>query len=273
MRPLKKPLRSIANEVQPKESPHLSLVSKKNTLRFPEIDLIRGLAVIAMILYHLSWDIDNMGVGLNLSQFTWDTGATLIGSTFLFLVGLSSWIEKENYSPVKLYKKTARKFIRTFFAALIVSAISFAYMPRTPIYFGILHCISASYLALIIFQKAPRSLVLASTILILVLGNYFYFNPLQNPQLFWLAMSEFKGMADYYPFLPWSAVALIGYFCGKHLSPTLKARNSKEEFLKQNKNKPLLNALTFLGKHSLIIYLVHQPILIFLLNVFGIINQ
>ncbi|MEZ4813792.1 MAG: heparan-alpha-glucosaminide N-acetyltransferase [Bdellovibrionota bacterium] len=272
MRPLKKPLRSKPNEVQPKESPHLSLVSKNHTPRYPEIDLLRGLAVIAMILYHLSWDIDNMGVGLNFSQFTWDMGATLIGSTFLFLVGLSSWIEKENYSSANLYKKTARKFIRTFFAALMVSAISFAYMPRTPIYFGILHCISASYLALIVYQKAPRPLVLASTILILVLGNYFYFNPLQNPQLFWFAMSDFKGMADYYPFLPWSGVALLGYFCGKYLSPILKERNSKEEFLKQNKNKPHHKTLTFLGKHSLIIYLVHQPILIFLLNSLGVIN-
>jgi uncharacterized membrane protein len=72
-------------------------------------------------------------------------------------------------------------------------------------------------------------------------------------------------MVDYYPLLPWFGVALLGIFAGYSLYP-----QGQPQFGWPDVSKiPFVQSLRFLGRHSLLIYLIHQPILIGLLFVLG----
>ncbi len=62
----------------------------KSTYRFWEVDSVRGIAVIAMIYFHFSWDLSFFGLSqANILSTGWQNFARSIGSTFLFVMGLS----------------------------------------------------------------------------------------------------------------------------------------------------------------------------------------
>jgi uncharacterized membrane protein len=69
---------------------------------------------------------------------------------------------------------------------------------------------------------------------------------------------------DYFPLLPWFGLLLIGIFLGNIFYPNGK-RNFKI-FIPEGK---VANIITFLGKNSLLIYFIHQPIIFFVLLLFG----
>ena len=73
-------------------------------------------------------------------------------------------------------------------------------------------------------------------------------------------------MVDYYPLLPWFGVALLGVFAGHSLYPQAKPRYPLPDY---SQAWPI-RGITFLGQHSLAIYLIHQPIIIGLLFLLGL---
>jgi uncharacterized membrane protein len=94
-----------------------------------------------------------------------------------------------------------------------------------------------------------------------MVGILFSTITISNPFLFWIGLKtpSFYTL-DYFPLLPWFGVVLIGLFLGQKIYPALQAK-----YLKKQQNPLLLNPIVFIGKHSLIIYIVHQPILFILL--------
>ena len=74
-------------------------------------------------------------------------------------------------------------------------------------------------------------------------------------------------MPDYRPLLPWFGVVLLGVFAGNLFYGTGKRTAGLA-----GRMPPPARPLTFLGRHSLFIYLVHQPILVGLLAVLGIVS-
>jgi uncharacterized membrane protein len=86
------------------------------------------------------------------------------------------------------------------------------------------------------------------------------------PWLIWLGVKQIGVyMVDFYPLLPWLGVALLGVFAGHTLYPEGKRRFS----LPDGSDLGPVRGLRFLGRHSLLIYLVHQPVLIGLLILLG----
>jgi uncharacterized membrane protein len=74
---------------------------------------------------------------------------------------------------------------------------------------------------------------------------------------------------DYYPLLPWFGVVLIGVCAGNTLYP-----NHRRRFALPDLSRVIpLRALAFMGRHSLLIYLVHQPLIILLLSLTGVISM
>ena len=73
-------------------------------------------------------------------------------------------------------------------------------------------------------------------------------------------------MVDYYPVLPWFGLALVGIYVGH----TLYANSVACFTLPDKSQTPLIRELSFLGRHSLLIYIVHQPLLIGLLILLGV---
>ena len=103
---------------------------------------------------------------------------------------------------------------------------------------------------------------------LLVIGVGWYVDKLvvSFPWLIWLGIKQ-EGvyMVDYYPILPWFGLALLGIFVGYTLYPQGVRRFS----LPNLASLPPLRGLRFLGRHSLLIYVIHQPILIGLLMALG----
>jgi uncharacterized membrane protein len=102
-----------------------------------------------------------------------------------------------------------------------------------------------------------------------VIGLGFYVEDLRSsdPWLLWLGIKQVgRSMVDHYPLIPWFGLALLGVFAGQTLYP-----NGQRRFALQDWScSPPVRGLAFLGRHSLPIYLIHQPILFGLLILLGI---
>jgi uncharacterized membrane protein len=235
--------------------------------RFWEIDSLRGIAIIMMIAFHLLFDMNHFAkAGFDLYSGFWFLLGRAAAVTFLFLVGLSLTL---SYSRTRKqgkagFSKYLRRGIRIFLYGLIITLITWAVLPQGAIWFGVLHLIGLSIiLAYPLLRKG--FLVLFLGIAIIIIGLYmqnFTFNFLW---LLWLGLRPLAFYTfDYLPLLPWFGVVLIGVFFGNLLYPDYKRRFR----IRNLSGFPPLRGLAFLGRHSLIIYLLHQPVLLGLLYLF-----
>ena len=239
--------------------------------RLWEIDALRGIAVVAMVLYHFSYDLAFFGLfdpGFFRSGFGLEAGRT-IGTTFIFLAGLSlplSYRRVSGGSGHKPFRKYLGRGLRIFAYGLVITFLTWIFVPDEMILFGVLHLIGLS----IIFAYPLLEFGLPNAVLglgCLVAGAF-----LQNlgpgpPWLVWLGLRANFFMLDYWPIFPWFGVVLLGVFVGNTLYGDRGKRTS-------HTTPPLLaiRPLTFLGRHSLPVYLVHQPILLAALILLGIGN-
>ena len=133
------------------------------------------------------------------------------------------------------------------------------------IIFGILHLIGLSIIISPVFLSYKR-LNLIGGISIIIIGWLLTF--IKGPiWLAWLGLHpESFYSVDYEPLLPWLGVVLIGIFTGKTLYP-----DGTRSFHLPPMRNPVTGGLTFLGRHSLIIYLLHQPVIVlFIAGITGI---
>ena len=84
-----------------------------------------------------------------------------------------------------------------------------------------------------------------------------------SPWLIWLGIPQIgRPMADWYPVLPWFGLVLLGITAGHSLYPSGVRRFALPDW----SSAPVIRQLSFLGRHSLLIYLVHQPVLLAILT-------
>ncbi|MEP0518709.1 MAG: heparan-alpha-glucosaminide N-acetyltransferase [Hyphomicrobiales bacterium] len=223
--------------------------------RLHTIDALRGVALFAMIVFHASWNVDFFGfahLGV-LSHTGWVWFARGIAGSFIFLAGVS-FVLADRAGQDK--KSRWRRILKIAIAATAVSIVTYSIFPDSFVYFGILHHIAlASLLAWPLLRL--NSVFLAVVAVGLVLVHETYVLPFsQTRWLAWIGLSENVPPAnDYVPLLPWFAVFVTGLAVGQTL--TLQATVLKVLSNSYRWFKPLV----WMGKRSLIIYLLHQPIL------------
>ena len=143
-------------------------------------------------------------------------------------------------------------------AAALVTLASLWLVPGGPIWFGILHAIAATSLLGLLFLRLPWPLTLAFAVLIFAATWGPRFAALDPLWLVWTGLAASRPMmGDYVPLIPWAAPALAGLATAKAL---------RLDLWRGSRPSRLARALTFPGRHSLIIYLIHQPILFGLFN-------
>ncbi len=235
--------------------------------RFWEIDFLRGIAIILMIIFHLLFDMNYFAsAGFNLYSGFWFALGRAAALTFLFLVGLSltlSWsraLKRGNAG----FPKYLKRGLKIFCYGLIITLITWAVLPQGAILFGILHLIGISIILAYPFLRF-RALNLLLGIILIIAGIFLQTLTFDFPWLLWLG---FRPLAfytfDYLPLLPWFGVVLLGIFFGNLLYPNYKRRFGIRDISRLIPIK----FLSYLGRHSLIIYLLHQPVLLALLYIF-----
>ena len=218
-----------------------------------------------MVIFNWSFALLYLGI------YVFEEGLALPGAAaavFIFLVGLSltiSYSRVKKWEKKKIYKKYFSRGLKIFGYGILITVITLLTFPEAVIIFGILHLIGVSIILGQFFLNF-KNLNLFLGILIIVLGVYLQNFSFDFPWFLWLGftLKNFYTF-DYFPVLPWFGITLLGIFFGN-----LLYENGKRRFkIKDISNLSVVRFLTFLGRKSLIIYLVHQPLLILFLLILG----
>ena len=236
------------------------------------MDAARGGAILMMVLYHFMYDLDTFG-GYNIESTSgfWARFADLTAFSFVFLVGVSlaiSYARSGAGSGQPPFGKYLRRGLKVVGYGMVLTLGTWA-LGMGIIVFGILHLIGVSIVLAYPFLRF-RSLTLLAGFAFILLGLYIHTLNLtsEGPWLLPLGVvMEGLFMPDYRPLLPWFGVVLLGVFVGD------LAYGSGKRMAGIRWNRPgLAKPLAFLGRYSLFIYLIHQPILVGLLATFGVVS-
>ncbi len=237
------------------------------------IDTLRGIALIAMATYHFTWDLEFFGYvdPGTATQGFFRLYARSIASSFLFLAGVSLVLA---HGRGIRWHAFAKRLAVVAGAAIAISIATFFIFPQEWIFFGILHNITVSSLIGLAFLQAPLAIAFAVPILIAVgmfIDAAIMPGMLQSPLfdtrwLAWIGFAELTPRSnDYVPLFPWLAALLAGIAVTR-----LAIARGWTSRLAQLQRKDTLLAKA--GRKSLIVYLVHQPILLGLVYLFWLVS-
>ncbi|MCB1496423.1 MAG: DUF1624 domain-containing protein [Bauldia sp.] len=230
--------------------------------RFVAIDVAKGIAILAMVVYHFSWDLsDNRLIAVDVSVNPgWIVFARLIAGTFLALVGVNLVMAMRKGFRAGPY---FRRLAIIAAAAVIVTLATLKFEPRAFIFFGVLHCIVAASVLALPLLRAPAWLTAVVAAFFLA-GPHFLANPFFDSYWwYWLGLSTDPPITvDYVPIFPWFGVVLFGVIAGRFFL------DHGDWGLWQWRGEGLVaRFLAAAGRWSLAIYLIHQPILVGILFV------
>ena len=212
-----------------------------------------------MVCFHIVFDLQMFGhlpFGTTLHPvFYWH--ARLVAGSFLFLAGVSLWLA---HGQGIRWPAFWRRWIKLVAAAALVTVATYVALPEYFVYFGILHCIAASSLIGLFALRLPAAAVAALGAVIMV-ASYILPDPAFNaPLLRFIGLATEPAMTvDFEPLFPWVGPFLLGLASAKWAS----ARGLLHRLALSD--TPVLRRLAWPGQHSLVVYLVHQPILIALI--------
>ncbi|SEM74823.1 heparan-alpha-glucosaminide N-acetyltransferase [Palleronia pelagia] len=214
------------------------------------IDRARGIALVAMIVFHFSYDLDMLGVT------QWDVGgapgwrlfAMSIAGSFIALAGVS--LQLAHGRGVR-WRGFLRRLGQLVLAAAAVT-LATHYAMGAAVWFGILHAIAVFSVLALPFLFAPGWLVALAALLTLAAPHVLTSDLFSHPALYPLGLSPTRWFAlDYEPVFPWFAATLAGLLVAR-IAPLPRGPVASD-------------LLARMGRHSLVIYLLHQPILLAIL--------
>ena len=226
--------------------------------RFAIVDIARGVAIIAMVAYHLCWDLSyfrfiSANVGYDPQ---WVLIARSILAVFLYLVGIG--LVLGHGSGIR-WAGFWRRWLFVVAGALAISVATYFVFPQSFVYFGVLHAIALFSLMGLAFVRTRLWLAIVVAAIVIALP-FFYSDPLFNEKAWsWLGFWQVPPPTnDLVPVFPWFGAVLSGIIATRlTLASGWSARLAA---IAPSGRLPRLLAL--LGRWSLLIYLLHQPILL-----------
>ena len=242
------------------------MMQKNNNrkVRYTVLDILRGLAIISMTVYHALWDIVYM-FGADIPWFRTDAGFIFQQSicwSFILISGFCFTIGK----------RKLKRAVTVLVCSAVITAVTALVMPDNIILHGVLSLLGTAMLVTIPFEKPFKKIppfigITVSAVLfaltynitdgtiglgdtvILQLPEYLYANDVTA--FFGFPHDGFRS-SDYFPLLPWLFLFWAGYFLYRSCE-----KNGWLRYLSAFSFRPL----EFIGRHSLEIYMAHQPII------------
>lgn len=236
----------------------------ENNIRYGLLDTLRGIALINMLIYHALWDMVYI-FGENLSWYTsayariWQQSICI---SFIFISGFCT----------ALSRNSIKRGLTVLLCGVIISLFTNIFMPENRIYFGVLVCIG-SCMIISHFLQMPYGKIDSIAGIIISFMLFIFFRNINNGFFMGAELPSFlyKGFimsyigfpenmyrgVDYFPLLPWFFLFCTGLF-------TYRA------FKKLNLLKYMekgIKPLSLIGRHTLVIYMIHQPVIYFALKV------
>lgn len=231
--------------------------------RIWEIDFLRGLSILLMVGYHLLFDLGEfrgverfLGFSTDLSTTAWTIAQFFFATVFIVLSGISSTLTRSN----------VRRGLRLLAVSLAVSAATYVFDPASTVYFGILQCLAVSMLLYgAAFEKAaPIALTLAGAVVVGLGPALPAIKRALAIRFDWLLPLGLHGPTfssfDYFPLIPWFGIFLVGAALGKAV---YAPRRSLLPW------RPPVTFVNVAGRYSLLIYIVHQPVIMGILYLLG----
>ncbi|HHJ16831.1 MAG TPA: DUF1624 domain-containing protein [Gammaproteobacteria bacterium] len=218
------------------------------------IDALRGVAILLMVVYHFCFDLSHF----RLADFDfyndpfWLNFRTLILSMFLLLVGVSLVLASRKTLDTRRYLNRLGLLLGS---AMLVTVSTWWMFGDRFVFFGVLHFIAlASVLGLLFLRAGWLNLVLG--IVLVAVGSSYQSSWFDEPGRRWIGLMTHKpATEDYVPLLPWFGVVLLGLFVGPWLYRLAQRWQGMGDFR-------VAQWLAFSGRHSLLIYMLHQPLMI-----------
>ena len=236
-------------------------------LRIHLLDILRGISVVAMIVYHFFWDlgyfnffeIERITQGLPLLI------AQCIGASFLIIAGISFGLSKNS-----------NKFISQFFTRLstlviissIITFVTFLVDRNSFIFFGILHLLAACSIISFLLIRVKNNNILFFLFIFSIILNFSDLTYDFPRYISWLGFNkEVPITNDFYPLFPWVSFYLFGLWVCEPFKFYHK-KYFENSIIYHYQTSYIYKSLQFLGKNSLPIYILHQPIFFSLFLIF-----
>lgn len=235
-----------------------------STSRYPEIDLLRGIAIVMMIAFHFVFDLAFFRImPIYVSGGFWRYFAYATASLFLLVAGISLAISHARAVSHLHGRVLVQKFLvrgaGIFCCGLLVTIATWWYLQEGFVIFGILHLIGVAVMLSPLFFRF-RTWNAAIGVVFIALGWILATIPGPlglmvfgiHPLTFW--------SVDYTPIFPWMGLVLIGMAAGEFAYP-----EGERRWILLELPARAIAPVAFLGRHSLVIYLMHQPVILLVL--------
>lgn len=226
------------------------------TSRLLALDLIRSLALLGMVAFHITYDLLLFGIlpGSYAASALFHWHPRIVAGAFLVLAGLGLWL---SHGQGLRWPAFWARWAKIAAAAALVTVATYLAMPDFYIFFGILHAIALYSLLGLIFLRLPAPVTAAIGLAIMFGGAYLRSDAFNAPMLAFLGLAtQLPATADFEPVFPWFGPVLLGLALGR-----IGSRFGWWTALAPWQGTPLLRAMGWPGRHTLAIYLIHQPVL------------
>jgi uncharacterized membrane protein len=223
------------------------------------LDAARGVALLAMFIFHFMWDLSLFGLIHPETPALpgWIWFARSIAASFLILSGISLHFAGNNGLDWQRYRYRLALLLA---AAAAVTAGTWFGIGDGYVFFGILHHMAFASMAGLLFLRLGWPLVALAMLACLALPFAYSSYVFDHPALIWLGLYVTPpDTVDFVPVFPWFGWFLAGMLVGRFL-----ARHPGQMAQWQPKNGAH-KLLVLGGRHSLMVYLLHQPVFFALL--------
>ncbi len=221
------------------------------------LDIARVAALLAMAVFHFVFDLEIFGYvdpGTTGAGF-WRGLAIASAGSFVFLAGVGLWLSHANGIRWTAFSKRLAIILA---AAALVSVATYIAFPDAFVFFGILHSIALCSVLGLAALRLPIVVILLVTVAVFFAPDFVSSPAFNAPWLWWTGLQTIPlSTVDYEPIFPWFAAFLAGLAAAK-----LASHLGYWEKLSTTKTSRTMRVFGFFGRHTLVVYLVHQPILI-----------